>query len=488
MPRDRSGTRPQLRRPRSWPVRWRLALASAALTLLILALFAAVIGQLASDRIRNDFDRDLQSSVETLAAETRLGVFSATGQPAIKGPVLADVALASDAAIRVISLLDGRISKYGEDAGYLGPPTIGVHDHGPYRVATARLINPGTGQVVGFIQYGRNAEHVEDTVTRLWIFILLGVGVGTVLAALAGLMVADRAMRPIASLTATAREIAATRDPSRSMPQPTSEDEVAELARTLDQMLRSLDQAQSEREQAMRKQRAFVADASHELRTPLTSVIANLELLQEALAEPPQSDSGQALSSALRSSHRMSRLVADMLLLARADAGRLSERRDCDLAEIMEAAVAEVAPLANSHELRISAADSVPVHGNPDELHRMVANLLDNAIRHTPPGTRVEVRTVHGLGHGALEVSDDGPGIPQSLGQQVFDRFVRGSGPADTAAGAGTGLGLAIVRAVAQSHGGEVVAGISRDGGALVRVSLPTVDSKERISAPLSRL
>ena len=113
-------------------------------------------------------------------------------------------------------------------------------------------------------------------------------------------------------------------------------------------MLRALDAAREEREQAMQKQREFVADASHELRTPLTSVLANLELLQASLSEPSQSDDREMADSALRSSRRMSRLVADLLLLARADAGRSSERRRCDLAEIAGHAAAEVAPVPAS--------------------------------------------------------------------------------------------------------------------------------------------
>ena len=156
--------------------------------------------------------------------------------------------------------------------------------------------------------------------------IAAGILGGTLLAIFAGVAIAGRAMRPIASLTATAREIASTRDPSRRMPEPSVDDEVGELARTLEQMLRSLDAARAEREGAMQKQREFVADASHELRTPLTSVLANLELLQASLDAPDQAEDREMVDSALRSSRRMSRLVGDLLLLARADAGRLGKR------------------------------------------------------------------------------------------------------------------------------------------------------------------
>jgi two-component system, OmpR family, sensor kinase len=263
------------------------------------------------------------------------------------------------------------------------------------------------------------------------------------------------------------------------MPDPNVTDEVGELARTLEQMLRSLDAARTEREAALKKQREFVADASHELRTPLTSVLANLELLQASLRAPGQGENKAMVESALRSSKRMSRLVADLLLLARADAGRAGKHRACDLAEIAGNAAAELAPVLGDRELEIDNERALAVQGNPDELHRMVLNLLDNAARHTPPGARIELR-VHEVGGVALvEVGDDGPGIPAQLREQIFDRFVRGEGPADTAVGPGSGLGLAIVRSVAASHGGTVEVGESPSGGALFRVRLPLQRAKQ---------
>ena len=150
-------------------------------------------------------------------------------------------------------------------------------------------------------------------------FLILGVLGGTVLALLAGLATAQRAMRPIAELTEAAREIERTRDPSRRLPHPEADDEVAELARTLEGMLAALDAARADTEAMLDRQREFVADASHELRTPLTSVLANLELLAEEL-EGEQAETAQA---ALRSTRRMRRLVGDLLLLARADAKRV---------------------------------------------------------------------------------------------------------------------------------------------------------------------
>jgi signal transduction histidine kinase len=351
----------------------------------------------------------------------------------------------------------------------------GFTDVGSLRVYTLAVPTVQNGSLIpAFLQYARSTDNLESTIARLWLFLGLGVLGGSALAALAGMAIAGRAMRPIATLTSTARGTAATRDPSQRIPEPERDDEVGELARTLDQMLRQLDAARSETEQLMQLQREFVADASHELRTPLTSVLANLELLQERLArEGSGTDEHEMVDSALRSSKRMSRLVSDLLLLARADAGRTGARSDADLAEIVSSAVAEVRPVANSHRLTMGGSEPVHVHANPDELHRLAVNLLDNGVRHTPAGTEINVAVERRNGDAVLEVSDDGPGIPRGMEDQIFSRFVRGSGPADVAADSGTGLGLAIVKAVATSHGGDVEAGRSAAGGARFTVTLP---------------
>lgn len=185
------------------------------------------------------------------------------------------------------------------------------------------------------------------------------------------------------------------------------------------------------------------------------------------------------VESALRSSTRMGRLVSDLLLLARTDAGRIGARTSCDLAEAAGNAAVEVAPTTGERELLVHNDRPLPVDGNPDELHRMVLNLLDNAVRHTPPGSKIEL-TLRSEGRSAVvEVADDGPGIPAELQDQVFERFARGDGPADTASGGGSGLGLAIVRAVATSHGGSAEVTEAKQGGALFRIRLPLAGTRQ---------
>jgi signal transduction histidine kinase len=467
----------QVTHPRSWPVRWRLAAVSSGLTLLILLLFGGAIGQIATQRIRDDFNNEVRSAVQILSSELQIN-YPTFGEPELtRSPQLDAFVLPDDASVRVFDANGGLIEQSTGAEG-LGPPRAGITDHGGMRVATER-INAESGQTTGFVQYGRSLDHVESTINRVWFLIAAGILAGTLLASLAGVAIASRAMRPVSSLTATAREIAMTRDPSQRMPEPPVDDEVGELAETLDQMLRSLDEARTEREGAMQRQREFVADASHELRTPLTSVLANLELLQASLRAADQGEDREMIDSALRSSRRMNRLIGDLLLLARADAGRLDVHRRCDLAEIAGEAAAEAAPLMGERELVVDNDKALRVEGSPDELHRMVLNLLDNAAHHTPPRARVELSLRADGGDALLEVADDGPGIPAELRDQVFRRFVRGSGPSDTAPGTGTGLGLAIVSAVADSHGGSVEVTDSSSGGALFRARIPLAGAEK---------
>jgi signal transduction histidine kinase len=473
----RSNTAAWLRRvvhPRAWPVRWRIAAVSSGLTLVILMIFGGTIGQIATSRIRDDFNGEVNNAVEILASEYRV-VYPLVGEPQAVGPPVGPYVLPDDAAVRIFDR-GGRELLHSRGFRQLGKPEPGVVEENGLRVVTAVLSKEGVE--TGYVQYGRSTAHCEATIDRIWLLIIAGILGGTALASLAGVAIASRAMRPIAQLTASAREVSETRDPSHHMPRPPVEDEVGELADTLEQMLRSLDAARAEREQAMQQQREFVADASHELRTPLTSVLANLELLQASLGGPGQAEDREVVDSALRSSRRMSRLVSDLLLLARADAGRLAAHKRVDLAEIAGDAAVEAAPLMGGREFVIDNDHPLRVEGSADELHRMILNLLDNAARHTPDGATIELRLSRQGDDAVVEVGDDGPGIPKAMRTQIFDRFVRGEGPADTARGTGTGLGLAIVSAVAASHGGSVEATESPSGGALFRARIPIADQE----------
>jgi signal transduction histidine kinase len=218
------------------------------------------------------------------------------------------------------------------------------------------------------------------------------------------------------------------------------------------------------------RQRQFVADASHELRTPLTSVLANLELLTEVL----DGERGEAARSALRSSQRMRRLVADLLLLARADSRRIIPHEPTDVGQVVVDAAAELEPVAAGHELQVKAEPAV-VKGARDELHRLALNLMENAVRHTPEGTHIQTTVTASNAGVRLVVEDDGPGVPLELRDRLFERFVRGEGDR----GGSFGLGLSIVRAVADSHGGTVTLENGAGGrGARFVVTLPRSEDR----------
>jgi two-component system OmpR family sensor kinase len=456
------------------PIRVRLAGVSALLTFVILCVFALAIGSLTVERIRADFNRDVLETAEALPSEVKISI-----DPLRFITPLEDFASKSNhSEIRILSLAGQVVAEGPANAPSLGPAQPNPVTVNGYRVLSreANVTLSGTGQPIGrvTIQYGRQVAATEATVKRVELFLVLGVLAGSLLALVAGMAIARRAMAPIAELTSTAAEIARTRDPSRGIPQSQADDEVSELARTLEGMLRELDAARGETESMLARQRRFVADASHELRTPLTSVLANLELLAESL----RGDQGEAARSALRSSQRMRRLVADLLLLARTDAARVVAHEPCDLAQIVAEAAGELGPVSSEHEISLDIHPAT-VMGARDELHRITINLLENALRHTPLGTEIHVSTLTTSdGKAQLAVEDNGPGVPSDLVPTLFERFVRGAGGAprrDGAVGGSFGLGLAIVQAVAEAHGGSVALEPTRLGetGARFVVTMP---------------
>lgn len=475
------GPRAILARSRRWPVRVRLAIVSAVLTAIILVAFAAVVGRLVSNRLHADLRNEVSTTAAVLASQTTvLGPDLQNNVRYRSRQGFDEFAAANDATIRIIDPVGNTFfaTEGAQDLG--GISSEMVREDGDLVIADEFIDRvPSIGPLPPlYLEYARSEATVDNTVGRLWLFLGGGVAIGALLAGFAGMAVAGRAMQPIASLTSAARSIATTRDPSERIPEPESDDEVAELSRTLAQMLRELDSARAETEGTMKRQREFVADASHELRTPLTSILANLELLEASLGGADDDDERAAVASALRSSRRMNRLVGDLLLLARADAGRVGLRAETDLARIAAEALEEVDPVADGHTFTSAIVGPARVIGNDDELHRMVLNLLENAIRHTPVGTSIALSVDHSDGFAHLTVSDDGPGLPSGMETQVFERFVRGEGPADRARrnGLGTGLGLSIVRAVATSHNGAVLADRSEQGGARFRVELPLAE------------
>jgi signal transduction histidine kinase len=440
----------------------------AAVAFVILAVFAVVVGRINAHRLRSDFYTEVQQNANNV-----LGVrFRLVGCPKCTiSPPVSTVVPNAGAVIRLLDL-GGTVLAPRSGAPNLGSPLYLAQDNDQsgaatvngYRVVTF-LVGLGFDGDEGYLQYAQPLSSVDGEIAGLQLILFLGALIGTALAFAAGSLVARRAIAPIAGLTAAAREIELTGDPERTLPEPAADDEVAELSRTLSGMLTSLTAARDETEATLERQRAFVADASHELRTPLTSVLANLELLVDSLRGPDR----ETAESALRSTQRMRRLVGDLLLLARSDAGQGPTFEPLDLANVVIEAASELESVSRDHVVELDVEPTAAI-GNRDDLQRVATNLIENALRHTPPGTRVTV-SARPLRDGGAElvVADDGPGIPAELRPQLFARFTRGAGDR----GGSFGLGLAIVAAVAQAHGGSVEADPSPHGGARFTVHLP---------------
>ena len=456
------------------PIRWRIATITATLVGGILLLFAVAIGGFVADRVQNDFSTQTAARFDALRERLRIRLDQTTGDLFLD-PKLADISTEAGTVITVWvrnadtwTFLQSTTPRVD-----VGRPGDEEHVFGSYRVesrrfelplrrADGRPISDFTSQVPSGlgggsstlrfqdprlritstleVRIGRSYAAAERTTRRIWTALALGVFGGTLLALVGGLALGTRAMRPVRRMTGTARHIARTRNLGAKMPTSRVHDEIAELGGTLQDMLDELAAAQARVDGTLQRQREFVADASHELRTPLTAVQANLELL----ALSTEGDDREAAESALRSARRMRRLVADLLLLARMDAARDATREPVDLDSAILEAVDELEPQMGAHEIDLDL-EPVTIDGTRDELVRMVANLVGNALRHTPAGTEIRVRLRPAGRHTELVVLDD-------LRARVFERFVRRGGEA---AGS-TGIGLAIVRAAAQRHGGDV--------------------------------
>ena len=285
--------------------------------------------------------------------------------------------------------------------------------------------------------------------------------VSSVILALLVTQVLARGMTsPLREMTAAARRMA-TGDYSRRVPA-SSNDEVGELARAFNTMASDLDAVD-------RRRRDLVANVSHELRTPVSALRAVLENLVDGVARPDQA----TLQAALEQTERLSRLVTDLLDLSRVDAGIVAlERERLSLRPFLDEAVAEARLTDRPVQYVVSVEPTdLSMHGDRSRLHQLVANLLDNASRHSPSGGTVRLAAHRVGGLTVLEVSDDGPGIAPDDRAGVFERFSTGG----LDAGGGTGLGLAIARWVTQLHGGLIeVAETDQPGvGCRIRATLP---------------
>jgi two-component system, OmpR family, sensor histidine kinase MprB len=329
---------------------------------------------------------------------------------------------------------------------------------GDYRAYTAHITaNDGRSGAPTALTVGQSLEPTQRLLAQIaWITIIVG-GAGVIIAAFVGMAVASSGLRPLRRLTDRAEEIART-DQLRPI-EVTGDDEVARLSIAFNGMLIALSASRD-------RQRRLIADAGHELRTPLTAMRTNLDLLAQADARGglDPAERAELLDDVRAQAAELTALVQDLVELARDEPVTRDPER-LDLAEIVDRAVQRVRRRAPGIRFDVSTTPCF-VLGEPQSLERAVLNLLDNAVKWSPPNGTVAVRLYDGM----LDVWDEGPGIPEEDLPYVFDRFYRAT---DARSLPGSGLGLAIVRQAAMRHGGSVLAGTAPGGGAAFRLLIP---------------
>ena len=299
-----------------------------------------------------------------------------------------------------------------------------------------------------------------------------------ILIALAGLAwwMIGIGLRPLERMSETAGEIAAG-DLSRRVEDEDPKTETGRLGISLNTMLHQIEDSVRKREQSEEKMRQFLADASHELRTPLASIRGYAELYRMgAIPEGPEAD--RAMDRIEKESARMGDLVDGLLTLARL--GELPEpvRRPVDLAVVASECRDDAKAAAPDREFSLDTAEDVTVQGDEDQIRQLLANLLRNAIDHTPEGTPVETVISAGGKTVEIEVRDHGDGIDEENAELLFERFWR-EGESRSRKTGGAGIGLAVVAAIAEVHGGHASALNSPDGGAIFRVELAREPASE---------
>jgi two-component system OmpR family sensor kinase len=364
----------------------------------------------------------------------------------------------------------------------------------PFTVASVGGVSPSWRVVAGVNANGDAIFAVAKPMTGItatlgkftWVASLASIVV-LLACAIIGWYAVRRAFRPLTQIEDTAATIAAG-DLSRRVPERQSDDEVASLARSLNAMLTQIERSFAVREASEEKMRQFVADASHELRTPLATVRGYAELYRQGAVRDPESVSG-AMGRIESEAARMALLVDDLLLLARLDGERPLDREDVDLAVLAADAVQDARTVATDRSIRLVGTsgriEATHVIGDEARLRQVFANLLGNAVQHTPAGTPIEVAVGYAEpGVAQIQVRDHGQGLDPAVAERVFERFYRVDPSRARGAGGGNGLGLAIVAAIVAAHGGRTGVGPTPGGGATFHVRLPTAKPQ---AAPSSR-
>jgi len=444
---------------------WYVILFGGTLTLLGVYLLA---------RFQHSLQTSLDGALQLAANQTLAVIEDTHGQLTFQdNHELANIpASFPGLAIRLLSP-DGQVldQRGGfDDEPVWGPLASGYvtrfrfEDDTPWRTYTVPL-RAATGQITGWLQATQSLNETTDTLQDLRDQLFLGIPLGLLLAGAGGYFLASRALRPIDTITETARRISA-RGLSQRLDYTGPADEVGRLAGTFDAMLARL-------QTAFEHERRFSADAAHELRTPLSVLKGQLEVTLSRKRQPGEYEA--TLQEMSEQVERLIRLSNGLLLLSRLDRARLAlSPTTLNLADMLAAILDQLRPLAVARGLALETdiPPGLPFRGDSDHLLRMFINLLDNAVKYTPAGGRVTLRASRTQAEVQIVIHNTGPGISPEHLPHLFERFYRAETSRSRELGGG-GLGLAIAREIARAHGGEITAHSERDQGATFSVHLP---------------
>jgi heavy metal sensor kinase len=350
------------------------------------------------------------------------------------------------------------------DTAARGIETERVVRQGRRRTLTVLVpLQPSDGPAIGVMGISTGLDLVDALRNQLTVVLAMGTVLAVVVAGGIAAWTTRAALGPLDQMIRTTRRVAGGDLSARVDLR--REDEVGELGAAFDRMVERL-------EATFAAQRRLVSDAAHELRTPLNGLAGTLEIVQVGLARGDLAGASRLLAGVESELDRVARLVNDLLTLSGLDERSPAAMTTVALAPVVRDVVRRMRILAPDHEIVIRADDGAHVHGNRDHLERLLTNLLDNAVKYTPAGGRVEVEARRQGAEVCLGVRDTGRGIPSDDLPRIFDRFYRADRARSRQEG-GTGLGLAIVQAIVQAHGGRIDAESTVGGGTTIRVWLP---------------
>ncbi len=466
------------------PRRWRLAprsltgrLVTGVVSLVVVLVLATGIGTYFALRsfLLNRLDQQLQTTagqpVQKLIQEGAISPSPQVvwiSQLSTTGDVLDHVPTLGP--VRHMNLSSGDRARLAD--GDARPSSITTTDGHQLRVIADS--QPG---LTGVVVIGLGTDDVHNTLHRL---LVLEITIGASAVALAFLLTAygvSFGLRPLRRVTSTAREVTAELSPDgagldRRVPVVESGTEVGQLAESMNTLLAAVETQFAARLANEQRMRQFLADASHELRTPLTSIrgYAELARMQRAHGAVEPADNLERIES---EGTRMSRLVDDLLTLARSDQdGQPQQREPVDVADVLDEAVSGVRAAFPDRRIDVAAAPGLTVLGDRDQLLRVIRNLVTNAAVHTRPDGPISVDARSEGADVVVRIVDAGPGLPPDEAAHVFERFWRADKARSRARG-GSGLGLAIVASVVAAHGGTVSFESTVDAGSTVTVRLP---------------